>query len=66
MSEIPLRKYLPRKVVLQAVGGRRALERHEGEGALRRYYPCRMKQARYLRSELVALLTTLQLAEVLR
>jgi hypothetical protein len=56
MTEIPLQKYLPRAVVLTAVGGKRALARHEAEGELRRYYPAGMRRARYLRKELLALL----------
>lgn len=60
MTEIPLKKYLPRAVVASAVGGRRELARHEAEGALRRYYPCQMKRARYLRAEVVVLLRSLQ------
>lgn len=60
MPKIPFKKYLSREVVLQAVGGRRELERHEAEGALRRYFPCGLRRARYLRTELMRLLETLE------
>lgn len=60
MPEIPFKKYLPRKIVLKIVGGRRELERHEAEGTLKRHYPCGLKQARYLRTELIRLLDGLR------
>lgn len=60
MPEIPYKKYLPRDVVLNAVGGRRELERHEREGALKRRYPAGMHRARYLRTELMSLLEALR------
>lgn len=59
MPEIPFKKYLTRKIVLAAVGGRQALELAEREKTLIRHYPCGMKQARYLRAELMQLLDTI-------
>lgn len=56
MPELPFKKYLPRKIVLVAVGGRRELERHEATKALVRQYPAGLKHARYLRVQVVRLL----------
>lgn len=60
MPEIPFKKYLAREIVVKAVGGRRELERLEAEGSLRRYYPCTLRRARYLRSELMNLLESVR------
>jgi hypothetical protein len=60
MPTIPFKKYLSRSVVTSAVGGRRELERYERSGALKRHYPCSLKRARYLRTELIALLDDVQ------
>lgn len=60
MPEIPFKKWLPRKVVANAVGGRRELERHEADGALTRHYPCGLTRARYLRTELMPLLDAMR------
>lgn len=50
LSPLPPRYWLNRKAVLVAVGGRRALERAEQEGALVRVRGvCGLKQARYER-----------------
>lgn len=62
MTDIPLQKYLRRAVVLAAVGGKRALARHEAEGELKRYYPAGLRHARYLRKELLALLDAISRA----
>ncbi len=47
MITLPLKAYLPRKVVSQALGGRRALERIERGGQLTRHYPAGLRHARY-------------------
>jgi hypothetical protein len=56
---LPTKAYLPRKVVAQAVGGRRLLERLEREGKLTRCYPCGLRHARYRYAEVKRLLDEL-------
>ncbi len=56
---LPTKAYLPRKVVTQAVGGRRILERLEREGRLVRHYPCGLRHARYKYAEVKRLLDDL-------
>jgi len=51
MTKLPAKTFLPRKPVLLAVGGRRMLERLERTGRLVRHYPCGLRHARYLYSE---------------
>jgi hypothetical protein len=53
MTTLPERVYLKRKAVLQAVGGRSALEAHERAGELTRVKLTGYKCAHYLRAQVL-------------
>lgn len=59
MAILPNKVFLPRAVVVAAVGGWRVLARLEAEGRLTRHYPAGMKRARYKRAEVQRLLDDL-------
>lgn len=54
MTQLPDKVYLKRAIVLQAVGGRRQLEKLEITGQLKRVPLTGYTRAHYLRSEVVA------------
>lgn len=54
MTQLPEKVYLNRAIVLQAVGGRRQLEKLEGAGEIKRVPLHGYKRAHYLRSEVLA------------
>ena len=56
---LPAKVFLPRAVVIAALGDWRTLARMEAEGRLTRHYPAGMKRARYKRSEVQRLLDDL-------
>jgi len=56
---LPLKAYLPRKVVADVLGGRRTLERIERSGRLVRHYPCGLRHARYKYAEVKRVLDDL-------
>lgn len=59
MDKLPKSFYLRRKDVLLAVRGRRRLEAHVARGALHPVYLPGYRYAKYLRSEVVSILTEL-------
>lgn len=53
-NQLPNRRWLTRAMVLEFLGSRRELERLEREGLLKREYPGGIKQARYVRTQVLA------------
>lgn len=53
-TQLPSRRWLTRAMVLEYLGSRRELERLENAGLLKREYPGGIKQARYIRSQVLA------------
>lgn len=56
MTTLPEKAYLKRKVVLNAVGGRAELEKHEHAGDLQRIYLRGYKCAHYHRAQVLTVL----------